>query len=107
MMEPVDTHNSMQNAFVQDWLTAYMKEIPTDQDDYDKFEAVIEGVQETYNYQDHDARKNAVTTGGDLDACLRVLGKLMETVPEGDVGDPLLFLAYAFVNAVKQNARES
>lgn len=43
-----DHHDSEQNAFVQDWLSAWQKEIPTDSEDYDKVEATIEMIQETY-----------------------------------------------------------
>jgi hypothetical protein len=106
-VQPVDIHNSMQNAFVQSWLEAYMTEIPTDQDDYDKFESVIEGIQETYNYKDHEARKKSVATGGELDTCLHVLGRFMTILPEETDLYQHLNMAYAVVNATKQIAKES
>ena len=108
-MEPnipnADIHNSQHNAFVQDWLTEWKTEfIPTPNDDYDVIETAIELIQSTYNYGDHEARKNAVATGGDIDATLRVLGKLMTIIPEGDEIYQHLNFAYAFVNATKQLA---
>jgi hypothetical protein len=48
-MPTVDLTNSEQNAFVQDWLTAYAKEHGFEE----HIESTIESVQETYNYQDH------------------------------------------------------
>jgi hypothetical protein len=123
-MEAIDIHNSMQNAFVQDWLCAFMKPIEdklmkdekggfiggdAEKDqlirEYGDFEGVIESIQGLYNHEDHEARKNAVATGGDLEATLRVLGKLIEIVgPEHKISEDLN-MAYAFVNACIHHAK--
>lgn len=58
-LPPVNVQDSAQNAWVQDWLTAYQQrtapaEVTVESVlDADAFERVIECVQETYNYQDH------------------------------------------------------
>ena len=105
-MEQVDLNNSQQNAFVQDWLMSWSKHFLMEEtSDYDHFEAVIEDIQGLYNYQDHEARKDAVATSGDMDATLRVLGKLIEIcrgTPNNVLKD--LETTYAFVNACKQLA---
>ena len=107
MMEPVDLDNSMQNAFVQDYLSAMSEAHEADSDDYAKLEAVIEVVQETYDYKDHEARKKSVATGGELDTCLHVLGRFMTILPEDTDLYQHLNMAYAVVNATKQIAKES
>jgi hypothetical protein len=113
-----DPANSMHNAFVQDWLSRWREanigevvEGPGDAfDDSTDIESVIELIQGTYNYQDHEERKTVITTGSDMEATLRCLGKLIEITRvegQGDINDSLE-LAYAFVNAVgKINAQES
>jgi hypothetical protein len=58
--EKPDITNSEHNAFVQDWLTQYFKHTARDgamDKDYEAFETVIEAVQETYDYKDHEARR--------------------------------------------------
>lgn len=54
-MPAVNVEDSTQNAFVQDWLTAYFKhhEKSNDARDIAALEVVIECVQETYNYTEH------------------------------------------------------
>jgi len=61
MMDKVDTNNSEQNAFVQNWLTQYLKDHPSGsederEDDELGFDYVIEAIQGTYNYKDHMKR---------------------------------------------------
>ena len=107
----VDIHNSAQNAFVQDWLTAFMNGT-THHEDNAHIESTIEMVQELYNYKnhlkhkDHAGEPEIVATGGDMQAALRVLGKLIEIVPtDTDIADALN-LSYAFINAtVKINEK--
>jgi hypothetical protein len=100
----VNIEDSEQNAFVQDWLSKFNKEYPTDSDDYDRIEAVIEAIQETYNYKDHEERKNAIATGGELDIAMKVLHRMSELVPEENEIYKALELSYAILNATKQNA---
>lgn len=59
----VDVFDSEQNAFVQDWLTAFNRAHGYEED----IEATIEHVQETYDYKDHMKRTNATINqlGGD------------------------------------------
>jgi len=47
--DAVDADDSSQNAFVQDWLTAWSERHG---DDADHILAVIEMIQETYNYRE-------------------------------------------------------
>lgn len=49
MPDPVNITDSAQNAFVQDWLTAFAKEHGWEE----HIEETIESIQETYNYKDH------------------------------------------------------
>ena len=58
-MPEVNVEDSAQNAFVQDWLVAYYKRhddvnTPADMDAY---ESVVECLQETYDYTDHQRRE--------------------------------------------------
>ena len=48
----VDVTSSTQNAFVQDWLSAYRDAYPqaTTADEREAFEVVLEAVQDTYDY---------------------------------------------------------
>jgi hypothetical protein len=57
MKEKVDVRNSEQNAFVQDWLSEYFKATDSRAEDL-AFNHVLETIQETYNHQDHQARKD-------------------------------------------------
>jgi hypothetical protein len=59
-MPEVDLTNSEQNAFVQDWLTAWAKQWPGVP--FNDIEGAIESIQETYNYQDHERRTNSCLT---------------------------------------------
>ena len=48
-LPPIDVDDAKQNAFVQDWLTAYLKKHPGNGSDHPSFEEVIEAIQETYS----------------------------------------------------------
>jgi hypothetical protein len=114
--------DSQQNAFVQDWLSQWQQfhievKLPKDPagsfiggdedkarliKDYETIDSALELIQETYDHGDHEARKDAVATGGDLDATTRLLEKLKDLVPDhGDLYNAFE-LTYAFINAVKQ-----
>ena len=110
-MEPVDLHNSMQNAFVQDWLQAFIDKFHMETEDeirdekisdYNCFHGTIEVIQGLYDYQDHEERKNAVATGGDIDAGMRVLLKLKDLVAEEHELYHAFNMTYAFLHAVKE-----
>jgi hypothetical protein len=101
----VNVEDSQQNAFVQEWLSAWQKHHADSMHitDHRSFEYAIELIQETYNYEDHQDREgNEVVDTGDIAAALRVLRKLMILAPVGDEVYRALELSYAFVNAVDQ-----
>jgi hypothetical protein len=115
-MPKANWEDSEQNAFVQDWLNEWSSiHFDPDQleesgpgdlrDDYDNIQTTLELIQGTYNFQDHEARKNAVATGGDLDAALRLIKKLSEIVPTDSELYKSFELTYAFINATKQIAQ--
>lgn len=53
----VDVFDSEQNAFVQDWLTAFNRQHDfAPEDELEQVEGVIEQIQGTYNYKDHMER---------------------------------------------------
>jgi len=61
-MPPVDAGSSEQNAFVQDWLSAWLKKFPAADVDVNEdndlgIHFTIEAIQGTYNYkEDPNAR---------------------------------------------------
>ena len=85
-------------------------------DDYDAFESVIEMIQGTYDYQDHEVRQLAVSDH-DADTAMKVLHAIAETVKSSpstsssgfgasEIYDALE-LAYAFLNATRHHAQET
>lgn len=53
----VDASNSAQNAFVQEWLYAWANvHVPEGDKDWDTVECMVEAIQETYSYVDHEQR---------------------------------------------------
>jgi hypothetical protein len=91
----IDPDDSQQNAFVQDWLQAWAKKhtvfgtnnwmvaackkiaddpdwadmwhvtVETQIKDAEEFQGVIDGIQETYNYEDHQQRRRVSSVARD------------------------------------------
>lgn len=65
VMKDVDPESSFQNAFVQEWLSAFFKfhEAVADDRDEAAFDRVIECIQETYSYIDHNDERDELIAG--------------------------------------------
>ena len=56
-MPEVNPKDSEQNAFVQDWLTAWNNAHPSpEEEENEAVEAAVEQIQGTYDYTDHMRR---------------------------------------------------